>query len=1536
MLANLRKTLFMVAAHCCATFFLCVVVNVGFAQSTVKFQHITDEDGLSHPSVTSILKDRYGFLWFGTRDGLNRYDSYGIVQYKYQTNDSTSISNNTISCLYEDHTGILWVGTEGGGLNAYNPITNTFRRFAHVPERSDGIPHNVIGGISEDSKGNIWVATMGGGLSHYDRTTGLFTTYRHDPDDASSIGSDMVMSVIVGSGGKIWLATEGSGLVRFDPETEEFKNYPHDPDDPSSISTDLISTLFEDKDGQIWIGSWGFGMNVFDKENEEFRRIIAIKGDRKGMPNNNIFAICQDNHGRMWFGTRDGLTRYDPLTNKYVTYNIIEGNEFSLGDNVAFSLYYDESNQIVWVGTWGFGVAMLDQYGSQVQNFQHVPDDPNSLNDNDVFAFYEDKAGNLWIGTEGGGLNIYNPTKQEFQNFSYNANNPASAGADEVMSIYEDRLGQIWIGTSGGLKQFDPQTKLFKDFSGNNSIDNIRRLILSIYGDSKGKIWFSTSLEGVFQLDPSTGAYTHYKEHPFPDKVIYNEVLCMYEDHTGAMWFGSRNSGLAMLDRDTGTFTYFKNNPANEESIGANGIYALHEDAQHRLWIGTRGSGLNMIQLPLEGEPKFRRITTSDGLVGDWILGIQEDDNGNIWASGQGMSVISNDLKQIKSFTFSSANQGAFYRSERTGHFYLGGKGFDVFHPDSIEIWSAEPPLLISNLQRFNTKEQSGAAIPVPGVYAQDSLQFTYDDQILAFEFLSLDYASQTERQYAYFLESFNEDWIRMGTERKITFTGLSSGDYLLKVKSVRPTGELSMKEAQFAFTVLPPWWRTKLANGIYTIFILSGLYFVYYWRTQEQRRKIRQKEIELRHERKVNDRLKQVDKLKDQFLANTSHELRTPLQGIIGLSESLTAIELDPKKKRDLTMITASGKRLSNLVNSILDFSKLKTQEIDLSVKPVDLRTVTDAVLHICKPLVKGKPVALYNEIDRPSPFVEADEDRVYQILHNLIGNAIKFTVQGKIKVKAKANDELIEICVEDSGIGIPEDKQETIFNSFEQVSESNIREQGGTGLGLTITRQLVELQGGTIWLESEPQNGTKVYFTLPKSSHEQHDLLSKVDSSTFGIEDRLNEVLEVFDSGNFSTGDKFKFNILVVDDEPVNQQVLSNHLMDDQFKIRQAHDGEEALEMIEKSKPDLILLDVMMPKMSGYEVCKEVRKEYMASELPIIMITAKDQVHDLVEGLASGANDYLAKPFSKDELLARLRTHLNLYHINSAYLRFIPKEFLKALGHESIVDVSLGDQVQGDMTILFCDIRSFTTITEKLTAKESFEFLNQFLESVTPAIKENGGFIDKYIGDAIMALFPKNPDDAIKSAIGIRKRLQEFNKTRDQNGLSAINIGIGVHTGPLMLGTIGVKDRMDGTVISDAVNLASRLESLNKLYGTSIIVSEGTVDKLEKADDYQHRFLSYTRVKGKEKAIRIYDFFDGDVDEFKAKKLETLGLFNEGIKDYYARNFTKASVKFQAVIDQYPEDQTAKLFLEKSAQNMLNGVTEDWDGVDVLDRVI
>ncbi|MBD2576454.1 response regulator [Oscillatoria sp. FACHB-1406] len=719
------------------------------------------------------------------------------------------------------------------------------------------------------------------------------------------------------------------------------------------------------------------------------------------------------------------------------------------------------------------------------------------------------------------------------------------------------------------------------------------------------------------------------------------------------------------------------------------------------------------------------------------------------------------------------------------------------------------------------------------------------------------------------------------------------------------------------------------------------------------------------------NAELQRLDKLKDEFLANTSHELRTPLNGIIGLAESLVdgaTGELPDTTKANLNTIIASGRRLANLVNDLLDFSRLRHKHIELQLTAVGLREIVDLVLTFCQTQVGQKSLQLINAIDPETPLVLADENRLQQILYNLVGNAIKFTESGIVEVSAQlvfpepppSDDERLfattgnlAISVKDTGIGIPEDRYEKIFESFEQADGSTAREYGGTGLGLAVTQKLVELHGGEIHLTSQVGVGSEFVFTLPLArsadsklqrweDRERNRSLSLKDlrqaqdlqatKSTAQMIAKLSDRCPLILTDNKPKVNS-QFRILIVDDEPVNLQVLANHLLLENYAIAQATNGFEALEILNRGfKPDLILLDVMMPRMTGYEVCQKIRESFPALELPIVMLTAKNQTEDLVQAFNLGANDYLTKPFVKKELLARIKTHISLSKINAAYGRFVPHDFLKFLGKESIIDVELGDHTYKEMTILFSDIRSFTTLSEQMSPEDNFNFINSYLKRVSPVIRNRNGFIDKYIGDAIMALFPRCADDAVKGAIEMQEQIRLYNAHREMQGYVPISSGMGLHTGDMMLGTIGEEQRMESTVISDAVNLASRLESLTKPYGAKILISQETLYSLADMEKFHYRFLDRVRVKGKNQAIAIFEIFDGDPEEVRALKLQTKSEFERAIVYYYQQQLEPAEQIFQEILRLNPEDRAAALYLTRCTQNPDSLPIEGELGTEIL----
>ncbi|MBR9999359.1 MAG: response regulator, partial [Cyclobacteriaceae bacterium] len=817
-------------------------------------------------------------------------------------------------------------------------------------------------------------------------------------------------------------------------------------------------------------------------------------------------------------------------------------------------------------------------------------------------------------------------------------------------------------------------------------------------------------------------------------------------------------------------------------------------------------------------------------------------------------------------------------------------------------------------------EKPSGKSMHLPGLdYSHNSLRFSFS---------STSYNVGENLQYSYKLEGYDRQWSDWVNESIKEYTGLPPKTYEFKIKS-KNRYNIETEESSFSFSILPPWYRTWWAYGLYGLAGIGLIFAVDRIQRKrlfiKQQAKILMQEKELEREREISNKLRRVDKLKDEFLAHTSHELRTPLHGIIGISESLQD-QIDKMDKKlvlkNLAMVVSSGKRLANMVNSILDYSRLKTKDLELKTKKVDLNSLAEIVFTMSKPMVSSEKVQLINDIPQGFPLVMADENRLQQILYNLVGNAIKFTEKGSITITTEKKENMAVISVKDTGMGIPEDKKEQIFESYEQLDLNVNREFIGTGLGLTITKNLVELHGGSIWVESSLNKGSAFIFTLPVSDVKPEiiisDLLKQPQSEEIGIKSDVNG--------------KGELKILIVDDEPVNRQVLINHLREENYQLILASGGQEALELIGKESFDLILLDVMMPGTSGYEVCLKIRKEHTLNELPVIFITAKDQIKDLVEGLSYGGNDYITKPFSKQELLARIRTHLKLLKINDSYSRFIPYEFIRSLGRDSIMDVHLGDQIEKEVTILFTDIRDYTMLAEKMSPSENFMFLNSFLSKIGPVIRKNHGFIMHYLGDGLMALFPDDASNAVAASVEIQQALAQFNLAGVQKIPRTVQVGTGMHTGKLILGILGDDERMDANVVSDAVNTASRMEGLTKYYGASSIISEDTLSNIRDRKEMNYRFLGLVRVKGKSNPLKIYELLDGVESETNRLKIELRGIFEKGLDHYFNQEFVEAASLFKEVSRKNPDDLGANKYLRICARLMVDGVDDAWDGVESM----
>lgn len=1243
--------------------------------------------------------------------------------------------------------------------------------------------------------------------------------------------------------------------------------------------------------------------------------------------------ILPDGAGQLLIGTaRQGIfrcsqenvepypTRADPLLWEHELVHGVMFNETHLA-----------------IATRSGGIALL---GADRQ-LQHIINKTTGLQDDHVNRLFLDRDNGLWATLHSGISRLEIGAAGTFFDERLGLK-----GSVQAITRYQDRL---YVGTIQGAYYLDVNPvaywkTVFKPVSGIS--DFCRAFLVTDNG------LLAATEGGVFHIVADRAEkVTDYdsfalQQDPFDPNNVYvaqeNDLATVY--YSRGVW--KEGSPRLLIDPTTG-------------SRIAAFIRSIAVDSQNNMWLGTQASGV--IQCDLSPDSMaVQHFTADEGLtggvrvfnLGDAVIfanaemlynydaeqsrfvpanfsktfditapldeiALERDHNGATWLNlGPGtLTMIPSQSQVTRTFPrYADMNFRAIFPDTSDVVWLGGSEGMVRLQSRQLTDQQMRFPAFIREVQINDEHIVYGGA----KLSERADMELPYARNNLHFEFAAPTYNVNSQVLYQYYLQGFDKDWSEWTPETRKDYTNLPEGNYRFLVRARNIYGVTS-QEDYYGFSILPPWYRTWWAYVLFTLFIGGvGFMTVRYFSLRAQQKA----EEQLRQERLLNERLRKADRLKDEFLANTSHELRTPLNGIIGLAESLmdgVAGKLSPEAMKNLRMIVFSGRRLFNLVNDLLDFSKLKNNEIVLQLKPLSLRAIVEVVLMLSKPLVGQKNVALVNDVAKGLPPVYGDENRLQQILLNLVGNAIKFTENGQVIISAVNRETHLEVQITDTGIGIPPDKFDDIFKSFEQVDASIARRHGGSGLGLAITKQLVTLHNGKIWLESEVEKGSTFYFTLPISRE-----AAQITDDTFmpaqkydenfeqisRIQDETSAISEAGASSSLQSDEvNYEFRILAVDDEPINLQVVSNMLSLQHFSITCAASGQEALDILAENPAfDLVLLDVMMPQMSGYEVCTRIRERFSANILPVILLTAKNQVSDLVVGFEAGANDYITKPISKNELLSRIKTHVRLAKINAASNRFVPKEFLQFLEKESLVDVQLGDQIEKEMTVLFSDIRAFTTMSEQMTPEDNFRFINAYLSRMEPIIARHHGFIDKYIGDAIMALFGKSTDDAVNASIAMLETLNEYNKSRQRPNRPAIKIGIGVHTGKLMLGTVGGHSRMDGTVISDAVNLASRLEGLTKKYHVSLLISDDVHQRLTNPENYSIRRIERVMAKGKTNATTIYEVFDADPPELQKCKRATRQQFEAGVSELQAGNFEEAVKLFEQCLTSCPDDTAAQ----------------------------
>jgi len=774
----------------------CLISNYLISQSNIKFESFSKKQGISQGSILAIIQDKKGFIWFGTQDGLNKYDGYVFSVYKHNPYDINSISDNFIWSIYEDSEGMLWIGTSSG-LDKFDPVYEKWWHFHNVPNKQVSLGDRIAVSFCEDKTGVLWIGTKCEGL--FILKDGVIKLYQYKDE----LSHYRIWQIHEDKTGAIWFATS-NGLFKYEPYKSNWIHYKNDPNHPNSLSDDRISSLYEDENGGLWIGTRK-GLNYFDQKNKQWTTYLHDPQNQDSLIHNNIRSICPGEKNILWVGTENGLSKFDTNQGTWTNFEHDTHDPDSLNRNNIYSVYRDRTGKI-WIGT-AAGLNKVDPLKGMWTHYKNKPSDPNSLNDNFVSAIYEDREGVLWIGTAYSGLNKLNRKSGKWKLYTHDPDNPNSLSNNIIRTIYEDRANRLWIGTDWGLNKFDRKKEkwtVYKhDPNNQNSLSDNR--VRVIFEDKTGGFWIGTWEGGISRFDREKGNWIHYNKNDpdYPKGSSTDFIRSILEDNSGLLWIGT-DYGLIKLDKEKENWTHYKNERGNPNSLSNNSVMSICEDTYGKLWIGTR-IGLNSFD---KGKEKWSLYTEKNGLPSDFIQKVLKDNQGNLWIStNNGLSRLNPGTLVFKNYDKSDGLhgqefiEGAFF-NQKTGEMFFGGtNGFVAFYPDKIKSNLHIPPLVITSFNVFDKKINLSSI---------NEIKLPYDQNFISFEFSALDYTTPHKNRYAFKMTGVDKKWnYRDSTMRYASYTKLPAGKYVFHVKGSNNDNIWNEEGILFKVIITPPWWKT-------------------------------------------------------------------------------------------------------------------------------------------------------------------------------------------------------------------------------------------------------------------------------------------------------------------------------------------------------------------------------------------------------------------------------------------------------------------------------------------------------------------------------------------------------------------------------------------------------------------------------------------------------------------------------------------------------------------------------------------------------
>ncbi len=859
----------------------------------LSFEHISIRSGLSQNTVTSILQDSRGFLWFGTQYGLNRYDGYTFEKFKTTPWNTNSISDNYVNTIIEDRKGMLWVGTRSGGLNRFDPGKGRWSHYRHDPQDVNSLSSDQVFVIYEDSRGFLWMATARGGLDRLRPGHDEWRHYTFSPERTGNRadGHGQVTSIWEHESGRLWLGTN-RGLIRFDPVGEKWVFYLHDPRNADSLSHNYVTSLWMDAAGMLWVGTYGGGLNRFDPRLEKWHHYREGPAGSH-LSSDRITCLYGQRDGKeLWVGTDGGgLEHFDIPEQRWHRFQYKPEVPDSLSENIVNCIYEDRSG-LFWLGTANRGLNKFDPQEERWDHFHHDPNNPDSLSHSTVSAIYEDGSGVLWVGTLGGGLNRLDRQSEKWRHYRHDPKNSNGLSHDVVTSIVEDGGGLLWIGTwGGGLNGFDRKSGKWIHFNYDpqNSHGLQDNRIEDIFIDRQGILWIGTHSGGLNRFDFRQSHWTVYRHDPDDlNSLSHDNVMVIYEDETGILWIGTYGGGLNAFDQKTGVWRHYKHDSHDPNSVSSNSVISIHEDRSHMLWVGT-SSGLNQFD---RLSRKWHRYSMQDGLVNDLVYGILEDDAGNLWLStNRGLSCFNLRSKTFKNYSEMDGlqndefNQGAYFKS-RQGEIFFGGiNGFNCFFPGRIKKNTHIPPVLITGLSFFNRPLEADEAF-----WKLEEIKLTDKDDFLGIEFAALDFRNPLKNQYAYKLEGLTRGWIFIGNRRHATFAHLASGTYTFRVKGANDDGVWNQSGCTLKIRVVPPVWGRWWFRILIILAVLIIAFGLLKWRVH--RIEVQKRRLEVEVAERTGELRKKNDELTEAYRQLGLVARRDPLTNLSNRRDMMEKIE--------------------------------------------------------------------------------------------------------------------------------------------------------------------------------------------------------------------------------------------------------------------------------------------------------------------------------------------------------------------------------------------------------------------------------------------------------------------------------------------------------------------------------------------------------------------------------------------------------------------------------------------------------------------